>query len=496
MSNRYSYLVIIILFLFFIFSLTGIAAAEKREKTDIGVNIIGNGDFNKPLSKAHPDQETGVLNTMASWSFYLNNGAEGTAEIRDGILIVTPFKISSPAYGIQIIQSPVTIDKQGTYKISFSAKSAVPREIIVKIGGTAERKWFAYTGEKHINISTNMEKYEFEFTMMQSTDPAARVEFWFSSSMEPVCLDDISVIKTAQGAVKPEPVPGTKTDEDEKKLEIWKLVWSDEFNGALIDKNKWGFEMGAGPNGNGWGNNEMEYYTDSAENAFIENGCLVIQALKKDITDKGRTYNYTSARMVTKGKFSTPSYCKIDVMAKLPEGKGIWPAIWLLGDNIDSVPWPACGEIDIMELLGQEPWKVYGTIRGPISGGPGMGASYVLPDALKGDKFSLGFHKFTVQIQPNAVKFYVDDILYNIFDKVKVQYDWGDSDWVYDHPYYLLLNIAVGGIWPGYPDGTTVFPQRMEVKYIRVYENKGSFLPEGELNWNTGYNKPAEPDKL
>lgn len=197
--------------------------------------------------------------------------------------------------------------------------------------------------------------------------------------------------------------------------------------------------------------------------------------------------------MITKGKYNAPEYCKVEVMAKLPEGKGIWPAIWMLGNNIDEVSWPACGEIDIMELLGHEPWKVYGTAHGAVSAGPGIGGSFVLPEAVNGDKFSLGFHKFSVEIQPEAVEFFVDDVLYKIVNKSKTQYDAGDSEWVYDHPYFLILNVAVGGNWPGYPNDSTIFPQQMEVDYVRVYVNKGSFLNEGEAKWDPDYVLPLEP---
>lgn len=338
--------------LLFVFSLTGIVLADNLVTTDIGIDLVGNGSFNKPLSKAQPNPATGVINSEGSWAFYLNSGAKGTADIIDGVLVVTPLNIKAPAYGIQIIQAPVTIEKQSTYKVSFIARSIAPREIIVKIGGIANRGWAAYTGEKHINISTNMQKYEFEFTMLQNTDQAARVEFWFTTSVEPVWMDDISVIKTSQGFVKTEPVQEAKMDTDEKKVGNWKLVWADEFKGPDINLSNWSYETEQNGWSNEW-NQEWQIYTDEGTggpNAFITNGTLVIRAIH---TKEGNIQGaYTSARMVTKGKFSTPNYCKIEVMAKLPEGKGVWPAIWMLGDNIDSVPWPACGEIDIMELLG------------------------------------------------------------------------------------------------------------------------------------------------
>ncbi len=485
--DRYFITILMILLLIIV---SGLIYSQDHRVISIGDNIIRNGSFDHPLSKEQPNPDTGILDSGGSWSFYLNNGADGKAEIIKGVLKITPVTIKAPNYGIQIIQSPVTLDKLGRYKVSFDARSTAQRNIIVKIGGIAARGWAAYTGEKIVAISTNMENHEFEFTMKMNTDNTARVEFWFTTSIEPVWIKNVSVIKIDQGIPKKEPVSGTKTVKDEKKLENWQLMWSDEFDGKSIDTNKWSFEIGNGPLGNGWGNNEMEYYTDDPDNAFVEDGKLIIRALRRYVTDNGRVNKYTSARMITKGKFSTPGSCRIDVMAKLPQGKGIWPAIWMLGDNFGAIPWPDCGEIDIMELIGHEPWKVYGTVHGPESAGSGIGGSFVLNEATNGNRFSYGFHKFSVEIKPETVEFYVDDVIYFIANKDKVQYDWGDDEWVYNSPFFLILNLAVGGNWPGNPNDTTVFPQQMEVDYVRVYTNKGAFLAEGEADWDTGYKQP------
>jgi beta-glucanase (GH16 family) len=245
---------------------------------------------------------------------------------------------------------------------------------------------------------------------------------------------------------------------------VWKLVWSDEFdgpNGSPVDTTKWGFDTG----GNGWGNNELETYTNRTTNASLENGMLVIKALKETFTGSdNRTRDYTSARLLTKNKFSQ-AYGRIEARLKVPYGQGIWPAFWMLGDNINTAGWPNCGEIDIMENIGREPSIVHGTVHGPgYSGGDGIGAAYTLPT---GQKFSDNFHTFAVEWEPNVMRFYVDGLLYKTITPANLP---AGKSWVFDHPFFIILNVAVGGYWPLYPDATTVFPQQMLVDYVRVYQ--------------------------
>ena len=247
------------------------------------------------------------------------------------------------------------------------------------------------------------------------------------------------------------------------KLTSWTLVWSDEFdgpNGSAVDSNKWSFDIG----GNGWGNNELETYTNRIANAHLEGGMLVIKALKETFTGPdGITRNYTSARVLTRNKFSQ-AYGRFEARIKIPYGQGIWPAFWMLGDNISTAHWPNCGEIDIMENIGKEPSIIHGTFHGPgYSGGNGVSASYALP---QGRKFSDDFHTFAIEWEPNVIRFYVDRLLY----KTRTPADLPPgTTWVFDHPFFIILNVAAGGDWPGSPDATTVFPQQMLVDYVRVY---------------------------
>ena len=238
----------------------------------------------------------------------------------------------------------------------------------------------------------------------------------------------------------------------------WNLVWSDEFDGAAganVDTSKWVYETGNGSNG--WGNSELEYY--QSQNGLLDgNGNLVITAKQENFSG----FNYTSARLKTQGKTSW-SYGHIESRIKIPYGQGVWPAFWLLGNDIDSVSWPGCGEIDVMENIGKEPTKVHGTLHGPgYSGGAGPTAVYTLSDT---GKFADDFHVFAIEWEANVIRWYVDGTLYS----TKTPTDIGSGNtWVFAKPFFVLLNLAVGGSWPGSPDSTTTFPQIMTVDYVRV----------------------------
>ncbi|MEU0302380.1 family 16 glycosylhydrolase [Streptomyces sp. NPDC006175] len=247
-------------------------------------------------------------------------------------------------------------------------------------------------------------------------------------------------------------------------------TWADEFDGAAgsaPDSSKWTLEKG----GSGNGNNELQYYTDSTRNASLDgNGNLVITAHRN--SDSGLqcwygTCQYTSARLNTAQTF-TQAYGRYEARIKIPRGQGIWPAFWMLGDDLGSVGWPNSGEIDIMENVGKEPGTVHGTIHGPgYSGGAGIGAAYSLPD---GRAFADDFHTFAVDWSPNALVWSVDGQTY----QTRTPADVNGNKWVFDHPFFIVLNLAVGGNWPGSPDGSTSLPQTMTVDYVRVSASDGS----------------------
>jgi len=245
-------------------------------------------------------------------------------------------------------------------------------------------------------------------------------------------------------------------DDTQTVVNLNNLVMQDEFttdgapNSAL-----WGYDIGTG--GSGWGNNELQYYTDRRENVKVENGYLLITAKKESFQGSG----YTSSRLLTKNKFDQ-QYGRFEARVRLPWGQGLWPAFWMLGADIDSNPWPAAGEIDIMEFRGQEPNVIHGSVHGPgYSGGNAITKTYTLTN----DRFDTGFHVFGIEWGPNYVNYYVDDVLYNQITPADVT-----GEWVFDKPFFIIMNVAVGGTFVGSPTNETVFPQTMLVDYVRVYK--------------------------
>jgi beta-glucanase (GH16 family) len=235
----------------------------------------------------------------------------------------------------------------------------------------------------------------------------------------------------------------------------YSLKWSDEFDGNKLNTASWNYESGGG----GWGNNELQNYTSSPKNSFVTSGgYLVIEARKETIG----TNQYSSARLTTYGKKDF-TYGRIDIRAKLPKGQGVWPALWMLGRNIGTTPWPASGEIDIMELLGHQPNKTYGTIHWGNVGGQSthIGGEYILPAA----DFYSTFHVFTFLWTSDKMEWYIDDVKFYTANKSQVT-----GNYPFDKPFFFIFNVAVGGNWPGNPDATTVLPQRMIVDYIRVFQ--------------------------
>ena len=244
--------------------------------------------------------------------------------------------------------------------------------------------------------------------------------------------------------------------------ESFELTFSDEFEGdagELPDLSVWSFDLGTGPNGDGWGNSELEYYTGRAENASLDGeGNLRIVAREESSGSR----NYTSARLLTQGSFEQ-QYGRFEARIKLPVGQGIWPAFWMLGDDIGDNGWPVCGEIDIMEFRGQEPNLVAGTIHGPdYSGGDAISAVYSSDAGFDED-----FHVFAVEWDPGRIAWFVDDELYHVASVSQIR--GRGAEWVFDHPFFLILNLAVGGNYVGSPNTSTPFPAEMLIDYVRVY---------------------------
>jgi beta-glucanase (GH16 family) len=231
------------------------------------------------------------------------------------------------------------------------------------------------------------------------------------------------------------------------------LSWHDEFDGPMINPSNWRYETG----GSGWGNAEWEYYTNRPENARIENGHLVIEAR----AEKYDINYYTSARLKTEG-LRTFFYGRIEARLKVPDGQGMWPALWMLGSDFKGGNWPYCGEIDIMEYVGREPNKIFGTLHGPgYSGFLGKSKANELSYPIAAD-----FHIYAIDWTKDSISWYFDGDKYSTVTRADV----GDNDWPFNHPFFLIMNLAVGGSFPGLPDTNISMPRDYLVDYIRYYK--------------------------
>jgi len=276
------------------------------------------------------------------------------------------------------------------------------------------------------------------------------------------CLLAITILFT--GCQKVESVGGCKLTDS---LDGFELVWSDEFDGTEIDATKWSYDLGDGCQISqdlcGWGNNELEFYTDRSDNSYLEDGNLVIKAIKEIPFYQGQ-HQYTSARLVTKNKGDW-KYGRIDVRAKLPFGQGLWPAIWMLPTDNVYGGWPKSGEIDIMENIGSEPNRVFGTIH--------YGHDFWRFNSqgieLDEGSFAEDFHVFTVLWDEDCIQFQMDGI---DIGEPNTRSTVLPTTYPFDQKFHLLLNVAVGGNLPGNPTAATSFPQTMEVDYVRVYQEK------------------------
>lgn len=248
------------------------------------------------------------------------------------------------------------------------------------------------------------------------------------------------------------------SSDDPDPLADYTLTWSDEFDGEageLPDQEVWSFDIGGG----GFGNEQLEFNTDRPENASLDgDGNLAITARREAYEGNA----YTSARITTRGAVEV-EYGRIEARIQLPEGQGIWPAFWMLGNDFETIGWPQCGEIDIMEFRGQDPGIVLGTAHGPgYSGAQSLGEV----TAVSGGAAN-SFHVYSVEWDPDEIRWYVDDVLYHSLTPADLP---PGASWVYDHPFFLILNVAVGGKFVGSPDASTQFPQTMLVDWVRVYE--------------------------
>lgn len=337
----------------------------------------------------------------------------------------------------------VTLSPKGTLELPLDVSYAI-------VEGTAKFSKDMEAASGTLNFSPDQPDQDISLTIIGDTFPELTEDFELQITYEGQTITQTMNIKDDDPLETIlQDSDGFYTADSHPSMEP---VWQDEFNDTLLNNTDWSYELGDGCDKGvcGWGNNELETYTDDTSNIKTRDGRLIITARN----DAG----YTSARIITQDKVEV-TFGRIDVRARLPKGQGIWPAIWMLGANIDQVSWPACGEIDIMELVGHQPAVVYGTAHYDNGGYQSSGGSVSLN---QGD-FSEKFHVFTLMWDRDRIEWYVDNKPYKTFNAS------GIGTWPFNQPFFFIMNVAIGGNWPGDPDGTTPFPQSMEVDYIRVF---------------------------
>ncbi len=333
----------------------------------------------------------------------------------------------------------VTVDYLGNGEVraNFTAENAkffkvnfgTPGEATVRVDGNSAIRKYTEKGNFQLNVQAH----------------ATETDYVVSSQTISMNAEALGLGPNA-GYTSPESYEG------------YKLAWSDEFTTSTLSED-WTFELGDGcPDLCGWGNNELEFY--KKENTRVQDGNLIITAKKENAGSR----SYTSSRLITKGKKSF-TYGRIDIRAKLPKGQGMWPALWMLGENITEVGWPKCGEIDIMELVGGSAENKDGTIHGTVHwDNGGSYANYGGKTSLPFGIFNDEFHVFSIIWDTEKIVWLLDNVQFHVIDIRPAGLD------EFHKPHFFVFNVAVGGNWPGSPDASTVFPQEMKVDYIRVFQ--------------------------
>lgn len=335
--------------------------------------------------------------------------------------------------------------------IDVSQSTSVPGQVTVMATADNAKYYDIYFGETSGEPPLETSAGEGSYTYSSSGQFTITVE---AHSSAEVFISDTKTITVSIPADQSSiPKTGYTTP---LQYDGMKLVWQDEFNESTLNTKDWGFDIGNGENG--WGNHELEYYTST--NQSLKDGCLVITAKKEDTNGQP----YSSSRILTQGT-QTFKYGRIDIRAALPKGQGIWPALWMLGSDINDVGWPACGEIDIMEMIGGmgRESTVHGTAHWQQAGQhDSKGEAYTLTSGSFQDEF----HVYSITWNEDSIAFYVDDKPYNVVDTTPSELS------EFRQPFFFIFNVAVGGDWPGNPDDTSTFPQSMYVDYVRVFQKQ------------------------
>jgi beta-glucanase (GH16 family) len=341
------------------------------------------------------------------------------------------FKLSSaPASTVT-----VTVKSENGFAKSGEDFMAVDQQLVFQAGETEKRLAVQV-------VADDLREGKDDFTMVLTNPVGCTLQ---SNRYKGVITnDDTKVVTGDAGFTTPNTYPGLT------------LTWADEFNGAALNQANWNFETGDGCPNCGWGNNELEYYTNG-DNLSLQSGKLIIEARDESIGGK----NFTSSRITTKNK-KFFKFGRIDIRAKAPEGQGIWPALWMMPQENKYGGWPSSGEMDIMELLGHEPNKLYSTVHF----GPGPGSRNISKSTISPAPLSNEFHVYSVIWEEDKMQFMLDNVGYNTILKA----DLGGNNYPFNETFFFIFNVAVGGNWPGSPNATTYFPQWLAVDYVRVFQ--------------------------
>lgn len=392
-------------------------------------NLIKNPEFSKLIGN--------------TWEIQKSYGAKGTYSFKDNYFeAVSEITDIREDYAFQLYQEDIKLKKGGIYKISLEAESDGEEQLFIKMTGTNSTDWKTYLFKK-FEVTPNYQRYEYIFSM-ENEDRKARLEFWLTKARTKIRIRNIKLELVDIYEVK------KKVKERREIGKFKKLIWNEEFNyEGELDKTKWRFEVGD----SGWGNKELQRYTDNPRNAYVEDGILNIVAMKDDKN------KITSARVVTKG-LKNFTYGEIEVRARLPEGKGTWPAIWLYGEG------KKYSEIDIMEHVGAEKGVVHFSAH---TSNHLWDLESHRTSSIKIEKATEEYNIYTLKWTETYIKGYVNNVEYfNLYKD-----DFPPEFWSFDDKMFIILNLAVGGTWGGVEGiDYNSFPQSLEVDYIRVYEYK------------------------
>ena len=455
--------------------------AEEKEPEDSG-NILTDGTFDVPAENYGNSE-----NVSNGWNIHNQGDYEQWAgkaafTVVDGKLNVEVQQVGWEWWHIQLFQEAAI--PAGKYSLQFDMSSEIERPVYVELVGVAM---------KEVAVDQNEQTYNVEFDV--AADDSYKFLFGFGRASSDqqletpykLTLDNVKLIKVEEPTEDPveEPSPGEEEPgddpitipdiEEDPLAENWDLVWEESFSGSKLDTSKWNYDTGNGYVGadgtyvSGWGNEELEYY--QKENVSVEDGKLVIEAKKEQVSDTRGTYDFTSGKITTKGKFSQ-KYGKFEAKIKLPQGQGYWPAFWMMPQNDVYGGWAASGEIDIMEAAGGDIKAAGGAIH---YGSQWPNNTYTAKDYhfLEGKDIT-DFNVYSVEWEPGEIRWYVNGELFQTLNNWSSTGAGNATKYAYpapfDQEFYLILNLAVGGWYGGNPDQTTEFPGKMEVEYVRVYE--------------------------